>query len=106
MASNRTSQEERAGIHLIDCSDDDLVAGYKACKQCGMLQPLDAYSAEAKGVGGRKAICRACSDDFGAGYKACKQCGMIQPHSAYRVEARGVGGRKAICRACSSERTI
>ena len=60
MESNGTSQEERAGFQLIASSDDDFGAGYKACKQCGMIQPYSAYRAEAKGVGGRKAICRAC----------------------------------------------
>ena len=60
MESNRTSQEERAGFQLIASSDDDFGAGYKACKQCGMIQPHSAYRVEAKGIGGRKAICRAC----------------------------------------------
>ena len=44
-------------------TDDDFGAGYKACKQCGMIQPYSAYRVEAKGVGGRKAICRACSSE-------------------------------------------
>ena len=50
-------------FELIASSDDEFGAGYKACKQCGMIQPLDAYRVEAKGVGGRKAICRACSSE-------------------------------------------
>ena len=63
MESNRTSQEERAGFQLIASSDDDFGAGHKACKICGMIQPYDSYRAEPKGVGGRKAICKACSGE-------------------------------------------
>ena len=60
MDSVRETKTDGAGFQLIASSDDDFGAGYKPCKQCGMIQPLDAYRVEAKGVGGRKAICRAC----------------------------------------------
>ena len=63
MESNGTPKEKGSSFELIASSDDEFGAGYKACKQCGMIQPLDAYRVEAKGVGGRKAICRACSSE-------------------------------------------
>ena len=64
MESNRTSQEERAGFQLIaSYDDDDFGAGYKTCKTCGYGKPLDEFFVEAKGVGGRKAICKACSSE-------------------------------------------
>jgi len=56
----RSTKEKRSSFEIIASSDDDFGAGYKPCKQCGMIQPLDAYRAEPKGIGGRKAICRAC----------------------------------------------
>ena len=63
MESNRTSQEKGTGIQLIASSDDDFGAGYKMCKACLGVKPLDEFRVEAKGVGGRKAICKACSSE-------------------------------------------
>ena len=40
--------------------DDDFGAGWKICKICGDEQPLDNFGVEAKGVMGRKAICKGC----------------------------------------------
>jgi len=63
MESNGTSQEKGTGIQLIASSDDEFACGYKDCKVCGDTKPLKEFRVEAKGVGGRKAICRACSSE-------------------------------------------
>ena len=42
---------------------DDFGAGYKMCKACLGVKPLDEFRVEAKGVGGRKAICKDCSSE-------------------------------------------
>ena len=64
MESDRTSKEKGTGIQLIaSYDDDDFGAGYKTCKTCGYGKPLDEFRVEAKGVGGRKAICKACSSE-------------------------------------------
>lgn len=63
MESNRTSKEKGSSFQLIASSDDDFGAGYKDCKVCGDTKPLKQFRAEAKGVGGRKAICKACSSE-------------------------------------------
>ena len=64
MESNGTSKEKGTGIQLIaSYDDDDFGAGYKTCKTCGYGKPLDEFRVEAKGVGGRKAICKACSSE-------------------------------------------
>ena len=67
MESNRTSQEKGTGIQLIASSEDflndEFACGYKECNTCGVLQPYDNFRVEAKGVGGRKAICKACSSE-------------------------------------------
>ena len=61
------SKKSGSSFELIASSDDDFGmgfgAGYKACKQCGNIQPYSAFRKEKKGVGGRKAICRACSSE-------------------------------------------
>ena len=61
MESNRTSQEKGTDFQLVASSDDDFGAGYKECNTCGVLQPYDNFWVEAKGVGGRKSTCKACS---------------------------------------------
>ena len=61
MESNRTSQEERAGFQLIASSDDEFACGYKDCKVCGDTKPLKEFALEAKGVQGRKAVCKICN---------------------------------------------
>ena len=84
MESNRTAQEERAGFQLI-ASSDDFGAGYKRCKICGEEQPFDNFRVEAKGVMGRKAICRKCvntaegwkRNDFGPRIKRPAKRGEI-----------------------------
>ena len=63
MESYGSTAKEGTAFEFIASSDDDFGAGYKACKQCGMIQPHSAYRVEAKGIGGRKAICRACSSE-------------------------------------------
>ena len=63
MESNGTSQEKGTGIQLIASSDDEFACGYKDCKVCGDTKPLKEFRVEAKGVGGRKAICRDCSSE-------------------------------------------
>ena len=53
------------GMHIINAEDhpldDDFGSGYKTCKVCDREKPLVEYRVEAKGVQGRKAICKSCS---------------------------------------------
>ena len=77
MESNRTSQEERAGFQLIASSDDDFGAGYKECISCFKDKPLDEFRVEAKGVGGRKAACKACTSIYERTIKSPPKKGKI-----------------------------
>ena len=63
MDSLRSTKEKGSSFQLIASSDDDFGAGYKDCKVCGDTKPLKEFRAEAKGVGGRKAICKDCSSE-------------------------------------------
>ena len=63
MDSLRSTKEKGSSFELIASSDDEFACGYKECNTCGVLQPYDNFRVEAKGVGGRKAICRACSSE-------------------------------------------
>ena len=63
MDSLRSTKEKGSSFELIASYDDEFGAGYKTCKTCGYGKPLDEFFVEAKGVGGRKAICRACSSE-------------------------------------------
>ena len=63
MDSLRSTKEKGSSFELIASYDDEFGAGYKTCKTCGYGKPLDEFRVEAKGVGGRKAICRACSSE-------------------------------------------
>ena len=86
MESDRTSQEKGTDFQLVASSDDDFQAGgYKRCKICGEEQPLDEFWVEAKGVMGRKAICKKClntaegfkRNDFGPRIKRPAKRGEI-----------------------------
>jgi len=46
----------------IIASEDDFACGYKDCKVCGETKPLKEYRVEAKGVQGRKAVCKNCNN--------------------------------------------
>ena len=96
MESNGTSQEKGTSIQLIASSDDDFGAGYKRCKVCGEEQPFDNFRVEAKGVMGRKAICKKCvntaeswkRNDFGPKTKGKISNDRIQKAleaAAYRI---------------------
>ena len=61
MESNRTSQEKGTDFQLVASSDDDFGAGYKMCKGCLEVKPLDEFWVESKGVMGKKSWCKACS---------------------------------------------
>ena len=63
MDSVRETKTDGTGFQLIASSDDEFACGYKDCKVCGDTKPLKEFRVEAKGVGGRKAICRACSSE-------------------------------------------
>ena len=63
MDSLRSTKEKGSSFELIASSDDEFACGYKECNTCGVLQPYDNFRVEAKGVGGRKAICKACSSE-------------------------------------------
>ena len=45
----------------IIASEDDFACGYKDCKVCGDTKPLKEFALEAKGVQGRKAVCKICN---------------------------------------------
>ena len=63
MESNGTPKEKGSSFELIASSDDEFACGYKECNTCGVLQPYYNFRVEARDVGGRKAICRACSSE-------------------------------------------
>ena len=63
MDSLRSTKEKGSSFELIASSDDEFACGYKECNTCGVLQPYDNFRVEAKGVGGRKAICKDCSSE-------------------------------------------
>ena len=63
MDSVRETKTDGTGFQLIASSDDEFACGYKDCKVCGDTKPLKEFRVEAKGVGGRKAICRDCSSE-------------------------------------------
>ena len=81
MESNRTSPEKGTGIQLIASSEDflndEFACGYKECNTCGVLQPYDNFRVEAKGVGGRKAACKACTSIYERTIKSPPKKGKI-----------------------------
>ena len=96
MDSLRSTKEKGSSFELIASSDDDFGAGYKRCKVCGEEQPFDNFRVEAKGVMGRKAICKKCvntaeswkRNDFGPKTKGKISNDRIQKaleEAAYRI---------------------
>jgi len=96
MDSLRSTKEKGSSFELIASSDDDFGAGYKRCKVCGEEQPFDNFRVEAKGVMGRKAICKKCvntaeswkRNDFGPKTKGKISNDRIQAaleSAAYRI---------------------
>ena len=61
MDSLRSTKEKGSSFELIASSDDDFACGYKDCKVCGDTKPLKEFALEAKGVLGRKAVCKICN---------------------------------------------
>ena len=61
MDSLRSTAKEGTAFELIASADDDFACGYKDCKVCGETKPLKEYRVEAKGVQGRKAVCKVCT---------------------------------------------
>ena len=69
MESIRETKTNAADFQLI-ASDDgsvsytppltDFGSGFKTCKECGKPKSLLEFRVEPKGVGGRKAVCKAC----------------------------------------------
>ena len=70
----------------IIASEDDFACGYKDCKVCGETKPLKEYRVEAKGVQGRKAVCKDCTPSSTPRVKT--NTDMIQiafENAAYRI---------------------
>ena len=61
MDSLRSQKDKGTSFQLIDSSDDEFACGYKDCKVCGDTKPLKEFALEAKGVQGRKAVCKICN---------------------------------------------
>ena len=75
MESIRETKTDANGFNLIASDDrlswepnvfgssangDDFGSGFKTCKECGKPKSLLEFRVEPKGVGGRKAVCKAC----------------------------------------------
>jgi len=62
MDGTRSTTEKGSAFEIIASADDDFGAGYKICKGCGENKPLEEFRVEAKGVQGRKAVCKNCNN--------------------------------------------
>lgn len=92
----------------------------KQCSACGVVKPLEEFSPQKNGKGGRTAKCRECKRlidrehskrtgklkgqkekiCYDGASKVCTLCNLRHPLDEFYLNSRGRGGRSAHCKKC------
>jgi hypothetical protein len=115
-----TERTNRLGTRYYE--DDSGVVVAKQCRKCNRAKPLDIFSPEKNGLGGRTSKCKECvasitrkkrgyeTDSYrpnveikaidGVAGKPCTKCKVWKPLADYAKRYNGLGGKGPDCREC------